>query len=866
MVKSIQTSNIAANTTLPLSPSDKGNSEVTTSLNITSNQAKDEILKLYNLTEEQLNEILKQYPDFYSLTPEIQAKKVDEIKNKIVKAPEALDDQAANVKLEGASNEEPVSTTQKFNNKVLDSSSNSELIDIYALESAKNKFMYADSDNKKILDDWNKLSDTERQKLVDAEKQAYKASVKAKFLDENEANKSLQYTITSIQAANKRGVALGQLNKDGLLAKAEAAHEYIFELDDSDRSAGQKRYIDEQQELSKALVEYCRKRGEDWGNGEYILSPEEIQQHCKRLGVNISEVKLEYYNQLKQDNLNLTEAQQKDFDKLSKMSDFLKAVKEQPVKDYGRLTALKNDEKFGSAYMAEGNSIDDKLTIIKKYIKTEYNNLPDDKRRTAILELASELVQQDPELATLFHEYVVGDADDAGQKNIIKSDVGLTKELNAYNVNSFAAENSVLLAQDQKDMVAKDPKRAEALALIAQGAQVDEEHLSATSSVYSGFGIESVEQKHAENAYDKTRVSANTQLKMLSNVYENSCDEVAKYAGTHTDKAYAENQLDLTKKASKRKVVNNAMIEDGTFNRYSKENIVPAFNIHKERCQESDYSHEEAVNSLNLLSDQIQNCKYADKQLEMHNSMMDLDQNLYSEVIEHVAGNIKNYDSSIQSAALDSVYASGNQRAIEIAVADIPNYKSSDVQNLEYQRAICEIAVQNSKEEKFLEKFLTGGLSYQEIAQLTPAQRNQYYAEIFKKASPSEKIALISKLPNGAQKRSIYTMIALYDSNLLTSMVERGMGLEMFNACNDIKAQNKIFSTMKRSENQTVKEQCEKIKSDPRNAGLFIGESLPKNKYSNSEKTSYGYSGMIIPEGFNVKEILPRDKYGNLIV
>lgn len=264
------------------------------------------------------------------------------------------------------------------------------------------------------------------------------------------------------------------------------------------------------------------------------------------------------------------------------------------------------------------------------------------------------------------------------------------------------------------------------------------------------------------------------------------------------------------------------------------------------------FDGEDAIKYSKSLADQIQNCD-KDNQLDMHNEIMG---SKYSEVQEHAAGNIKNYDSSVQQKAMDSVYKSGNQKAIDRAVENMTSYKSDDVKKEELGRVFGEHCAQIAGEKDLNERFLGGKLTLQEISQLPASQRREYYVNLFKKATPAQKLAWLNKMPDGTQKKTVYTFIALYDSNLLSSMIENGKGLEMFNVCSDVAAQNKILALMNRSENHKVKEQYEQIKNNPRNAALFIG----KNDTQTSD------ADLLMSDIEGLKPFIKRDKEKKVII
>ena len=86
--------------------------------------------------------------------------------------------------------------------------------------------------------------------------------------------------------------------------------------------------------------------------------------------------------------------------------------------------------------------------------------------------------------------------------------------------------------------------------------------------------------------------------------------------------------------------------------------------------------------------------------------------------------------------------------------------------------------------------------------------------KIFYRIQASEKIKLISKIPDGTQKKTIYTIIARFEPRLLENMVENGMGKQMLSSNLPMDASNKVLKAMLKSENPEVKKQVAEIRKD----------------------------------------------------
>lgn len=247
---------------------------------------------------------------------------------------------------------------------------------------------------------------------------------------------------------------------------------------------------------------------------------------------------------------------------------------------------------------------------------------------------------------------------------------------------------------------------------------------------------------------------------------ENATDELQVYAADNADRLHAQNQIRSLEIATGKSANATARAaENGITARLAKENQVEAGALIHQNIN-NHFEGEDAIRYSNALADQIQHCD-KDNQLAMHENMMT---SKYSEVQEHVASNIKNYDPSVQPDAMSSVYSSGNQKAIDTAVASISEFKSPDVQQIAVKQAVMELA--SSQDADLSEKFANGTLTRDEISQLSTAERREYYYRLFEQASPADKIKYLKDIPAGRSKQTIYNVIGTYYKNLFIQMIQ----------------------------------------------------------------------------------------------
>ena len=341
--------------------------------------------------------------------------------------------------------------------------------------------------------------------------------------------------------------------------------------------------------------------------------------------------------------------------------------------------------------------------------------------------------------------------------------------------------------------------------------------------------------------------------------HKNTKEELQVHAANNCYKLKGENQitsLDIATEKSKK--ATEAAAENDIIAKLDKENQTEAFSIVHNRI-EQQFEKEDAIKYSNALADQIKNC-HKDNQLDMHKNIM---QSKYSEVQEHAAANIKDYDPTVQSQALDVVYTSGNEKAIETAVTSLENAPSY-LQEAELPRILGETALRNGQESlniltndadsnvNLKSKIASGApLTSSEYNNLSSAEKKEYFANYFKKLPLEQKIKLLSSIPNGAQKKTIYVMIARTDSNLFNAIVkdkDRADALLSMGLPNDVN--NKIANVVKFLAVSDIGYQNIAKKHDI--------------DYKNQDKPS-NISYNTNPYGFDSKELFKKDKNGNLV-
>ncbi len=348
----------------------------------------------------------------------------------------------------------------------------------------------------------------------------------------------------------------------------------------------------------------------------------------------------------------------------------------------------------------------------------------------------------------------------------------------------------------------------------------------------------------SENVTNKTRENA---LDILEKYHEVNRKDIL-------DSATSDNK-EVTAYASEKNIVSKLGKDDQT----------EGFELLHNRINDL-FTGDEAVKYSKALADQIQYCDKSN-QLDMHNEIM---KSKYSEVQEYAAGNINKLDPSVQSDALHSVYNSGNEKAIEAAVDSIkasPDCAMPEIRETVHSIAVEE-AINNNQNLMFSEEFsadqasgtaslqekISGGyqLSREEYDSLSPQQKREYFANYFKQLPLDKKIKLLASIPDGAQKKTIYTMIARTNSNLFNAIIkdkDRADSLLAMGLPNDVNAQIYNVVSFLAVADIGFKNIAEKYEID----------------YDNVSKSS-NKSPVTNPYGFDTKEIYKKDKQGNFLV
>ncbi len=726
----------------------------------------------FGITEEDYAAIISRYPDIINMSKNEQLIIINELKSSNNTVEESTSTEQCNVEKAGAQTNTDYTY---FDHKAFAELPVNEKFNVYMEELAKNKFMFG-GESKKSVEDWNALSDEQKQELINTEKNDVR-DLKDLFKDETTVDEILQYKMLKLQVDNSNHY----LNQD------ETCYDYLERLDGLDLlSDSQKKYI----ENNKVVIAALREQGyTNFKDGD-ILSPAEIKEYAEQLGTTSLKLQIEYYESQQEKGIKLSDGQTEKLEQLKKLDKGLDALKNYPQKNSGRMDAL-IQSKYGALLNDENILPEDKTAVIASYIKDNYSNLPPEEYAKAVIELTSEYRAEDEEQAAALYLIALKSANSAEQRQALVGSDNLYAQMNnSLNVNEFNEEETLILANTNEALIEKRVEGADQIGDLRLECS-DDEHAYMTSGIDSASASEYVQQAHQNRAF-RVKDSA-MQLHMLNNTFDNSSLEVRQDAAMKLQNAHKDNRSPLAKKASEDKDVATYMNENGAVAKYEDADDQKAvFNILNRRFYEDDFTEDEAISQLNTLADQIQDCDKSN-QLEMHNTMMS---SKYSEVQEHTAANIGNYDESVKADALCSVYESGNEKAIENAVDSLKYVTDTSAQSdlaaqirdeVSYYVIVNEAVKSNpniltetssdtlTKDKDSIQAKIASGaaLTDDELASLTPSEKLQYYSNYFKNLPIEQKIKFLDSIGTASMKKTAYILLARTNSSLFSLICAR---------------------------------------------------------------------------------------------
>src|SRR5574344_226943 len=436
----------------------------------------------------------------------------------------------------------------KFDHAAFEKLSVEDKFKVCAEEYAKNKFMYSDKNIKKSEQEWNSLSNEEKQKLIEQAKISLKRIRGSIDGNSESLNESYMKNITNIETANHMGIDIDSFLKQSDIKRADDCHDYVVNLSEASPeklSDGQKEYIKEQTMLSEAIVEAEKKSGKHpdifKDDVSFVFSPSEAAKYMKELGTDSVEMKYTYLSNKSE----RTPDEEKLLQKVEKLynSPVYKGIKKAAV-SVAKTKSWDDFKKSGYFKDFEQLPIEQKEIRLKEYVKTLEKKLSPDKYYSVIENLSSEIAGHYEgygiEIANKLFGDIVKDANPEIQDKLAESQKGANPELTALNVDKFGEHATKELLETQTNICATNPKRAEALAITSL-LYVSGKQAADNNAYFSGNDSKTVQEKFVDRTHEEK--NQKYQMEMTEGTKKCSKSSVIDYAASTADKLLPENQV-----------------------------------------------------------------------------------------------------------------------------------------------------------------------------------------------------------------------------------------------------------------------------------------------------------------------------------
>lgn len=793
--------NISAEAPKSASTSAAVSSSSSQAIPIVSKPSIDEILKKLGITKEQYNELIIKHPGFDTLSREEQIKIIaakSDIQADVAEEAKVETKQAgvvnANV-TENAVNQEhnhdeihSASSDTTFDKAGFNKSNLNKKGEILAYELAKNKFLYGDSKNPKTEEDWNKLTDEERNAIVNPILEAEKSHKGefAQIFGRKGQHSVADSLMSEIQAANRLGMSTDKFKELSSEQKEEVLYDYLQDVKTEDQiynrksslSKSDKEFLDRTNLLAESTNYYFKTvKGEERnvcpGTVSGILKSEKLNIEKVQLaylkdkvenGKELSEYEKAQYNYLKD-----VDAKSAKDDKLVEIANNEEIKPNEPPSLYAQIKKSEYADEYNSAIPTNKADVLNNILLKKHGRNTkEYHDAVMacalDARRAGDLALAQDL-------ATKAVKY-------AGKYAIDISEPPVATELLLINraIPELDSESAAAYANNAENKIENKKLRT----AVAQSIQINsiEEQRPAIAKVHIKSRDEETQLGVVNNLRNSSKKSE-TQNDVDKVIRENGTVAVRKQAVKTTGMLNKDVQLPSLSRQLEDKIPELVETAAEVPSTLHKDNQTPAFK--HVRAVAQDLPPEITKRVEKTLADQIAK-SHKDNQLDMHNDIM---KSKYDDVLEHAANNINKYDESVQADAIKSTYATGNEKAIEACNLQIDKCKGdlSSVQN-EINANVAQMeAKYTQKAAETVADSLTNIAQAQNANQMTSQAQSEYKQQLitsFMKADSAERYKMISKLPSNI-KSDVYLMMCKYCPKLLSSdmigdIVQMGYG------------------------------------------------------------------------------------------
>ncbi len=663
-----------------------------------------------------------------------------------------------------------------FDKKAFNKANSYEKYAIFIEEYAKNKFLYG-GETKHTLEEWAALSDEERTNvyLAKAELEIQKDLLPGYNGNEQLSLRKIDALMLALQASNILEISHSEFKTRPESNKSEYVYEYLFGLDESERSALDNEIFNEQTLVSEtASALYKQNTGSD-----VSFCPGEAQEYIESLrnsdkNFNILEEEYKLIKEKLTAGKKVSEYQMNRYNEIKELKDLSHNGTKIFGKRAGDIAKLKKEilsSEFAEEYLASDNT--NKAIVIASYLNKTYSGDPNyaeilDKYRMDAAEcgdisLAFGLHKQAKFNKKVAHAYASDTRDEAIVLNSSNPNVFDADNVKIAATVAENSENKELAEQAGKDFV----KNAEGDIAVA------------VSEVTSGSQFESVQKSTVEKRNSKD-LTTEQQLAINKNVFENSGIEARELAVLTTGEMHEEAQVPALK----------VQLQDNNPRLAKAAATVPSTLAEKNQIEASqvvfDVSNNlektDRIEVQKALADNIAKCA-AKNQAEIHKIVM---QSKDDEVLEHAASNIYKYDESAQADAIKYTYETNNSKAIDACNGQIEQCSPDAVEKV--GRDIVAASVEQTRERIVAEasrvyadsviennKINNNQTEAQDLKGLSDKEKVRKLYEEFKKSTPAEQFRMLSKLSKD-QLKTVIGILCKANSSVIKGLVAQGLG------------------------------------------------------------------------------------------
>ena len=737
-----------------------------------------------------------------------------------------LQAQAAQVEVESEESIDDSLRSENYNFRAFDKLDDSEKYQVLFTELARNHYLYGDQNNIKTPEDWKNLSEEEKNNLIydagemfsEENKEFYERIFSLIKKDENGspnaiselANNNALFHLENVLLANRLNMSVSDYEKRSLDDKIMDFNDaYSLDLNTENLTALQIKKLEENRDLTRAWGYFLATEGNQPDNEywycvqqnlnnalDFSCLKEQIAEYNKKNGTKISytDIKESYMKYQLDNNLipdEEVESFKEKYEQIEKYNDSsLKIVidsndlKKLVENDKIKLPTPPLLERMKNTYGQDFSSatMEQKFVTISKFLDDELGKTSNvDEQAEIVSNLSCELLIENSDngllVGAIYGAIVKNGSEDLQTALAGKFDT-ISASLNSLNVRSFGKNKKAL--KNFQSACCKVCEQGASLAIEAMKNATNEQNLI-LSEGFANFNDEKVQNFHMNTAYNINNENPDIAVQMLNNTAQYSADSVRADATKRVGELDKKHEIPVLEALTK-----DCSLATATAIEYD----VP-----------STLDIENQIEAVELLGDNVQ-VQFEDEDVDKYLSTL--------------ADNIKNLDKSVQQEALDYVYETGNQVAIEKATENLIAPQTPQIiQEAELPRVFERVVISKALSDSDLAGLdLTKQLSSSQVSSLPPQEKQKYYINMFVKASANDKIKFLEKLPNGTQKKVVFTIIARFAPRLLETMVDAGMGPQMLASNLPFDASNKVLKAMMHSGNSDVQKQIADLISD----------------------------------------------------